>query len=141
MATPEKPFYLSVKVAILDGEGRCLLLKRSQSSKGNPGKWELPGGKVDPGEDFDKALVREVIEETGLSVALEHVFGSAERELPHRKIAYLIMEGRLKSGRVSLSEEHDDFIWVDPEELPKMDLLEQLKEFARILADNHTSRR
>jgi len=50
---PYKPFALSAKVIVLDGEGRCLLLKRSMISKGNPGKWDLPGGKVDAGEDLE----------------------------------------------------------------------------------------
>lgn len=40
-----KPFALSAKVVVRDEEGRCLLLKRSMSSKGNPGKWDLPGGR------------------------------------------------------------------------------------------------
>ena len=44
-----KPFALSVKVVIRDQSGRILLLKRSLSSKGSPGKWEFPGGKAEGG--------------------------------------------------------------------------------------------
>jgi 8-oxo-dGTP diphosphatase len=134
MTTSTKPFRLSVKVAILDEEGRCLLLRRSPNSKGNPGKWDLPGGKVASGEDFDRALVREVMEETGLSIALERVFGSAQCELPDRKIAYLIMAGSPVSGRVRLSEEHDDFTWADPEKIQEMDLVAQFKECAKMMS-------
>ena len=68
-----KPFALSAKVVVRDEEGRCLLLKRSMSSKGNPGKWDLPGGKVDIGESFDQGLLREVAEETGLTISLQRV--------------------------------------------------------------------
>lgn len=53
-----KPFALSAKVVIRDKEGRCLLLKRSMSSKGNPGKWDLPGGKVDAGQNLEQELLR-----------------------------------------------------------------------------------
>ena len=53
-----KPLKLSVKIVVRDDAGRCLLLRRSLSSKGNPGKWDFPGGKIDPGESFDEALVR-----------------------------------------------------------------------------------
>ena len=126
----EKPFSLSVKVLIRDSEGRCLVLRRSLASKGSPGKWEFPGGKADPGEDFDEALRREVAEETGLRVSLERVAGATEYELPDRKVAYLIMEACHKSGQVCLSDEHDDYAWVCLEDLPGIELVEQFGEFA-----------
>ena len=122
---PEKPFVLSVKVVILDNNGRCLLLKRSMSSKGNPGKWDFPGGKVDAGERFDQALIREVAEETGLTISLDRVLGATESELPAVKVVYLFMEGHLKSGQVQLSSEHDDFVWVERRELVTMDFAGQ----------------
>ncbi len=127
-----KPFALSIKVVIRDDAGRCLLLKRSQSSKGNPGKWDFPGGKAELGEKFDEALLREVAEETGLTISLQHVAGAAESEMPTRKVAYLIMEARLESGQARLSGEHDDYVWIAPEELPTMDLAEQFRSFAQV---------
>lgn len=127
-----KPFALSIKVVIHDDDaGRCLLLKRSPNSKGSPGKWEFPGGKVESGENFDAALLREVAEETGLTISLQHVVGSAEYELPSRKVAYLILDARVESGQVRLSSEHDDYAWVAPEELATMDLVEQFHPFAQ----------
>ncbi|MDH7487214.1 MAG: NUDIX domain-containing protein [Anaerolineae bacterium] len=127
----DKPFALSIKVVIRDEADRCLLLRRSASSKGNPGKWEFPGGKVEAGEDFDAALLREVAEETGLTVSLHRVAGAAESEMPTRKVAYLILEGRLESGQVRLSSEHEDYAWVAPHDLLGMDLVEQFRPFAQ----------
>jgi len=124
----EKPFRLSIKVVIFDDAGRCLVLKRSRHSKGNPGKWDLPGGKVDSGEDFDRALIREVMEETGLRITLSRVIGGMQRELGERTIAYLIMEARLVSGQPRLSGEHEDFSWIEPAKLRQIDLVEQFKE-------------
>ena len=126
----QKPFKLSMKVVVRDEQGRCLLLKRSQESKNNKGKWDLPGGKVDPGEDFDEALLREVSEETGLTASLQGVAGSAESDLPERKVAYLIMEAVVASGEVTLSSEHDDFAWVEREKMAEMDVCPQFKAFA-----------
>ena len=122
-----KPFALSVKVIIRDDEGRILLLKRSMSSKGNPGKWELPGGKVDPGEGFEEALIREVAEETGLTISLSRVAGAAESETNQKRIAYLILEGRLEEGKVRLSPEHEEFRWVHPPELSAIDVSPQFR--------------
>lgn len=124
-----KPFKLSMKVVVRDEAGRCLLLKRSQASANNKGKWDLPGGKVDPGEDFDEALLREVREETGLGVRLTRVAGSAQSQLPERTVAYLIMEAHLAQGEVALSHEHEEFAWVPPAKLPEMDVCPQFRPF------------
>lgn len=126
----QKPYKLSMKVIVRDHHGRCLLLRRSQKSKNNKGKWDFPGGKVDPGEDFDEALLREVAEETGLNASLQGVAGSAESDLPDRKVAYLIMEAVVTSGQVTLSSEHDDFIWVEREKMAEMDVCPQFQTFA-----------
>lgn len=94
----DRPFKLSAKVIIRNGDGHCLLLRRSSQSKGNAGKWDLPGGKVDDGETFDAALLREVREETGLEIRLDRVAGAAQSELPERCIAYIILEGNTSLG-------------------------------------------
>jgi ADP-ribose pyrophosphatase YjhB (NUDIX family) len=62
--------------------GHLLLLKRSNRSKNNVGKWAPPGGKTEVGESFDEALLREVAEETGLVVSILYVVGLTELELP-----------------------------------------------------------
>lgn len=124
-----KPLSLSIKIIIKDQSGNCLLLKRSPNSKANAGKWEFPGGKVDPGENFEEALIREVKEETGLVVSISRLLGATEVELAERKIIYLIMEGRLESGKVVTSEEHEDFRWIAPRALSGIDLVEQFKRF------------
>ncbi len=54
-----KPFKLAVKAFVYDGQGRCLLIRRSKASRFFGGQWDFPGGKVDPGETFAEALLRE----------------------------------------------------------------------------------
>lgn len=130
-----KPLALSVKVVVRDASGRCLLLKRSLRSKGNPGKWDLPGGKVDPGENFTQGILREVAEETGLTISIQRVGGVAESESPTNKVVYLILEGRLESGQIQLSSEHDEYVWVNRWELPKIELADQFRAFAQAYSE------
>jgi len=126
-----KPLILSIKIVIRDRDGRCLLLRRSMSSKGNAGKWEFPGGKVTGGESFDAALLREIFEETGLTVSIKHAVGTVESDLPTRKVIYLILEGYLESGEVRLSEEHQEYAWIERKRLSEMDLCEQFIPFVK----------
>lgn len=60
---------------LLDDQKRLLLLHRN---KGGLVQWELPGGKVDEGEDEATTAVRELKEEVGVTVAIERELGSAE---------------------------------------------------------------
>ena len=60
----QKPFVVSVRALVVDDEGRCLIIRRSDDSRWNPGKWDLPGGKPDPGEQIGEALLREAREES-----------------------------------------------------------------------------
>jgi 8-oxo-dGTP diphosphatase len=100
-------------------------------SKGNPGKWEPPGGKTNEREKFDDALLREVNEETGLSISLQHVTGATESDLPKLKVIHLILEGKVESGQIHLSDEHDAYVWVHPKEFPTIELADWFRTSAK----------
>jgi 8-oxo-dGTP pyrophosphatase MutT (NUDIX family) len=63
-------------------------------------------------------------------ITIQRVAGTAESEMPTVKVVHLIMEGQAEAGKVCLSNEHDDYAWVDPEDILKMDLVEHFKMFA-----------
>lgn len=54
--------------AVIEVDGRLLLVRKSMSDPYQPGKWELPGGRMEDNESIDDALIREVREEVGLQV-------------------------------------------------------------------------
>lgn len=58
----------SVSVIVEDPRGRLLLLRRGPTDPWMPGRWNLPGGKIDPGESPTEAATREVWEEAHLRV-------------------------------------------------------------------------
>jgi len=63
---PDKlPVLLVAAVALVDADGRVLLAQRPEGRE-MAGLWEFPGGKVDPGETPEAALIRELVEELGI---------------------------------------------------------------------------
>lgn len=120
---------LAVRVLLVDENGKVLILKRSTDSKTNPGKWELPGGKVNQDESFDHALLREVYEETGLKIELGHVVGASEQNLHIIRAVHIIMSGKIVEGELTLSSEHEGYAWVLMETLGDYELADWLEDY------------
>ena len=126
-----KPFRLAVRAVIRDEQGRCLLLRRSSVCKAFVGTWEWPGGKADPGETFDVAVRREVVEETGLQIELTGVAGAFHIEMAAQHLAVLCMEAVPSDGSFCLSEEHDQAAWAPLAELLAWNLTDGFRQFAQ----------
>lgn len=123
--TNKKDWGLTVR-GVVRKEGKILILRRHPKSRNNPHRYELPGGKVDPGEFFDAALIREFKEETNLDVNIESLFEVVQDEFISRRTnkpistVQLMMNVEPISGEVQISDEHDDFKWASNEELKEL---------------------
>jgi 8-oxo-dGTP diphosphatase len=62
-----KPLVIVVACALTDTDGRVLIAQRPEGKR-NGGLWEFPGGKMEPGETPEAALIREIREELGVSI-------------------------------------------------------------------------
>lgn len=120
-----QPTPQSVYALIQDGAGTCLVLRRSGASGWNPGKWDLPGGKVEAGERLEEAVRREIREEAELEVSLGGLLGKSEIEVRGRRIVCLVFQAKSETRDVRLSEEHDRFAWVQKAELCRLDFCPQ----------------
>jgi 8-oxo-dGTP diphosphatase len=110
-----------VGAAVLSG-GRLLAARRSAPPE-LAGRWELPGGKVEPGETPERALVRELREELG--VTAEPVV-RVPGEWPLKPGYVLrVWTARLLAGDPEPLEDHDELRWLAPEEIWAVDWLDQ----------------
>ncbi|MGW6401087.1 (deoxy)nucleoside triphosphate pyrophosphohydrolase [Streptomyces sp. NPDC055134] len=111
-----------VVAAALHDSGRLLAARRSAPPE-LAGRWELPGGKVEPGEDPERALVRELREELGIGAEL---VARVPGEWPLKPGYVLrVWTARLLSGRPRPLEDHDDLRWLGPDEIWSVGWLDQ----------------
>ena len=87
-----------VAAVIQDAEGRILLTRRA-TDRHMGGLWEFPGGKVDDGEGPPEALVRELEEELGITVAVENPLTFAVHEETDLRILLLFYRARIEAGK------------------------------------------
>ena len=111
---PAVPTVLVVAVALVDVDGRVLIAQRPEG-KAMAGLWEFPGGKVDPGETPEAALVRELREELGIDTAESCLaplaFASHRYETFH--LLMPLYACRRWLGTVT-AREHQNLAWVRP---------------------------
>ncbi len=101
-------------------DGKILILRRPGNCTHFPGEWEFPGGKPDAGESFSETLIREIREETGLTVTPGPVVGYAEGQVGDVCVLYVFVEAETDSTRLTLSKENDRHRWVDLAELARL---------------------
>lgn len=103
------------KVLLITDAGDILLLRRSKSDARRPLQWDLPGGAVDDGEQFDAAAVRETMEEAGITVASKDLtlgFTMADNT-EKGNVCWLFYVVQISSRPpVTLSHEHAEYAWV-----------------------------
>lgn len=126
---------VSQKAIIMNGEGKLLAIRRSDTAPVRPLHWDLPGGDLDFGEDPMQGIMREIAEETGLAVEHPEPF-DVEAHVNSNGDFWVTIAYNARCGAVEdvkLSYEHDEFKWVTPEEFLQLKSAEKLQRFIRKL--------
>jgi len=120
-----------VVAAAIERDGRYLAARRTKPDWA-AGRWEFPGGKVEPGESDTDALAREIREELGVEISVgERVPG----EWPlHDDLVLHLYVASLIDGEPQPLDHHDEIRWVAPEEFEDVAWLESDVDAVTILA-------
>jgi 8-oxo-dGTP pyrophosphatase MutT (NUDIX family) len=129
-------FMPSVSALIRDDEGRILLVQHVE------GRWQLPGGAVDPGERPAEAMQRECLEEAGITVEpirIAGVFGGPEYRITYANgdetgWVITVFEAQIAAGDPSPSDDETQAVgWFSPEESGMLELAPSMSETLRCL--------
>ena len=123
-----KGYGLTVRGVIKNDDGDILIVKRHPKSKTDPEMWELPGGKVEKGEHFADALVREIKEETSLDVNVGDFCEAIQNDYSHKRTVQLMMYLSDVKGSVEISDEHTEFMWASIEKIKTLKLSTSFKK-------------
>ena len=121
---------VAAKAVIVNSEGRVLILREAAgyADGTNTGKYHLPGGRLEAGEAFHDGLNREIREETGLTdIAVgEAIHVDEWRPVidgAEQQIVGVFLLCHYNGSDVVLSAEHDESVWMNPDERDKYALL------------------
>jgi len=108
------------KLVLINSNKEVLFLKRSNYVDKFAGEWDLPGGHIKVGESLMDGLVREVVEETGLTIYRAKLFTRIDN--------LSFFEAKYQTGKIILSNEHVDHAFIDPFNFTNPDKFQKISQ-------------
>jgi len=148
-AKQNKLFYFVANVVIYrDSDKKCLILKRSERETAHPGKYCVPGGKLEwsdldmkhptrmNGDIFDyedaveKLLIREVKEEAGIDIEedFQYINSVAFIRPDETPVVLIKLAAKYRGGDIVLEDSFSDYAWVNEEEVKQYDCIKGISE-------------
>ena len=121
-------------VSALIWQGDKFMICQRPAHKARGLLWEFVGGKVEPGETKEQALVRECHEELAVTLSVGNVFMDVVHEYPDLTVHLTLIAARIVSGEVTLYE-HQDARWVSADEAQRFDLCPADRELLELIRD------
>ncbi len=119
-------------LCLIHKNGRYLLQDRIKNDwKG----YTLPGGHIEPGEFIVDAVIREMQEETGLTIRHPHLCGVKQFPLEEGRYIVFLFETEEFEGDLRSSEE-GTMHWIDERELSKVNLVEDFEDLIEVMLDD-----
>lgn len=107
---------INVVAAVIKDENEKILITQRNLKKSQGGLWEFPGGKIEPNETRENAIVREIKEELDIDIEVKSYLSEKVFNYPEKDINLIALECKKISGEIRLLE-HEDYKWVSKNEL------------------------
>jgi 8-oxo-dGTP diphosphatase len=114
--------HIHVACAIIERDGLVLAAQRKEGMR-MALKWEFPGGKIDPGESPEECMKRELVEELGITVAVDRTLPQVTHHYSFFTVTLHPFICTISSGEITMRE-HAALLWLPPEALPSLDWAE-----------------
>lgn len=124
-----------VVAALIKKNNNVLIARRSTGDENVLGKWEFPGGKVEPNETEGHAIEREIKEEFELDIKANKYITNNVCEYPTKIVDLRLYECEYISGEFKLHD-HSEYKWVNINELLNYDLALADIPLAKYIANN-----
>jgi len=119
-------------VAALIWQNDRFLICQRPANKARGLLWEFVGGKVEPGETKEQALIRECQEELYITLEVGEVFTEVIHEYPDITIRLTVFNTEIAEGTPKLIE-HNDLKWITPDEIPLYEFCPADEEILKVI--------
>ena len=123
-----------VVAALIWDQGKFMICQRP-AHKARGLLWEFVGGKTEPGETLEEALVRECREELDITVSVGDIFTQVVHEYPDILIRLTLFNCTVAQGTPKLLE-HNDLKWIHPDEIPNFDFCPADKDILALIREH-----
>ena len=123
-------------VAALIWDNNKFMICQRPAGKARGLLWEFVGGKVEPGETKEQALIRECKEELAITLSIGDVFMDVIHEYPDIHIRLTLFNCTIADGTPKLLE-HNDLKWILPSEIPDFDFCPADKDILSLIQSKY----
>ena len=124
-------------VAALIWEKDRFLICQRPAHKARGLLWEFVGGKVEPGETMEDALIRECREELAITVSVGEIFTQVIHEYPDIHIRLTLFHCKIAEGQPTMLEHHD-LKWITPSQIPDYDFCPADKDILQLIRNTYS---
>ena len=111
---------INVVAAVIKDEQDKILITQRNLKKSQGGLWEFPGGKIEPNETREQAIVREIKEELDMDITVNEYLAEKTFVYPEKQINLIALSCTKTGGEIKLLE-HEAYRWVTHTELDQFE--------------------
>ena len=127
---------INVVAAIIRDKDNKILIAQRNLKKAQGGLWEFPGGKIEPNETKEHAIVREIKEELDMDITCKGYFDEKEYVYPEKTINLIALNCKMMSDKYTVLE-HEQIAWIKEEEFDNYEFAPADKYFVEKLTNKN----